>query len=289
MPSEKAEVTSHTGSGDFNCYLTSTIRSIQTSLPTREVGISTVRIFKGRGHLASHFPHGKWGFQHGGPSWGQVQPCHFPHGKWGFQLSYIAPHTRSGDFNLIFSAQKSGREVAPHTGAGVSTQKLRPWYYPGAVAPHTGSGDFNSYAKAESMFDNVTPRVGSGDFNRHSNCRRFQFSVAPHTESGNFNLICPGKTLESGRHFPHGKWGFQQGAGGNPNPDQPSLLARGVWISTTFSFSKLLRAKVASRTGSVDLNLKSWPCVHHDTAVTPRAYGHVSVVIPHLGSGDFNR
>ena len=70
-------------------------------------------------------------------------------------LSYIAPHTRSGDFNLIFSAQKSGREVAPHTGAGVSTRKLRPWYYPGAVAPHTGSGDFNSYAKAESMFDNV--------------------------------------------------------------------------------------------------------------------------------------
>ena len=125
-------------------------------------------------------------------------------------LSYIAPHTRSGDFNLIFSAQKSGREVAPHTGAGVSTRKLRPWYYPGAVAPHTGSGDFNSYAKAESMFDNVTPRVGSGDFNRHSNCRRFQFSVAPHTESGNFNLICPGKTLESGRHFPHGKWGFQR-------------------------------------------------------------------------------
>ena len=36
-------VTSHTGSGDFNCYLTSTIRSIQTSLPTREVGISTLR------------------------------------------------------------------------------------------------------------------------------------------------------------------------------------------------------------------------------------------------------
>ena len=93
MPSEKAEVTSHTGSGDFNCYLTSTIRSIQTSLPTREVGISTVRIFKGRGHLASHFPHGKWGFQHGGPSWGQVQPCHFPHGKWGFQ-PYLPSHRR---------------------------------------------------------------------------------------------------------------------------------------------------------------------------------------------------
>ena len=36
-------------------------------------------------------------------------------------LSYIAPHTRSGDFNLIFSAQKSGREVAPHTGAGILT------------------------------------------------------------------------------------------------------------------------------------------------------------------------
>ena len=143
-------------------------------------------------------------------------------------LSYIAPHTRSGDFNLIFSAQKSGREVAPHTGAGVSTRKLRPWYYPGAVAPHTGSGDFNSYAKAESMFDNVTPRVGSGDFNRHSNCRRFQFIVAPHTESGNFNLICPGKTLESGRHFPHGKWGFQLVLG-RPNQQRHCHFPHGKW------------------------------------------------------------
>ena len=135
MPSEKAEVTSHTGSGDFNCYLTSTIRSIQTSLPTREVGISTVRIFKGRGHLASHFPHGKWGFQHGGPSWGQVQPCHFPHGKWGFQLDGrvwrpdpcgVTSHTGSGDFNCyLTSTIRSIQTSLPTREVGISTLRKR--------------------------------------------------------------------------------------------------------------------------------------------------------------------
>ena len=135
MPSEKAEVTSHTGSGDFNCYLTSTIRSIQTSLPTREVGISTVRIFKGRGHLASHFPHGKWGFQHGGPSWGQVQPCHFPHGKWGFQLDGrvwrpdpcgVTSHTGSGDFNCyLTSTIRTIQTSLPTREVGISTLRKR--------------------------------------------------------------------------------------------------------------------------------------------------------------------
>ena len=175
MPSEKAEVTSHTGSGDFNCYLTSTIRSIQTSLPTREVGISTVRIFKGRGHLASHFPHGKWGFQHGGPSWGQVQPCHFPHGKRGFQLD--------------------GRVWRPD---------------PCGVTSHTGSGDFNATNTASRPTRGVTSHTGSGDFNRTS--LRTAGLRGSHFPHGKWGFQRPGRTRTPAvpGHFPCGKRGFQR-------------------------------------------------------------------------------
>ena len=53
MPSEKAEVTSHTGSGDFNRSHIQRSGTPCKSLPTREVGISTRWTLLGSGPAVS--------------------------------------------------------------------------------------------------------------------------------------------------------------------------------------------------------------------------------------------
>ena len=144
-----------------------------------------------------------------------------PYTGWGFQLwgtcrSSGLPSRPS----LLFVR---GGEDSKMTGETLKNGALQ--------CPSTGRGLKHGLHR-ESLLSYIAPHTRSGDFNRHSNCRRFQFSVAPHTESGNFNLICPGKTLESGRHFPHGKWGFQRHTRHCPNSQAPSLPTREVGIST---------------------------------------------------------
>ena len=142
---------------------------------------------------------------------------------------------RGGDFNCGERAEAVACQVAPRCsscGGGEDSKMTGETLKNGALqCPSTGRGLKHGLHR-ESLLSYIAPHTRSGDFNRHSNCRRFQFSVAPHTESGNFNLICPGKTLESGRHFPHGKWGFQRHTRHCPNSQAPSLPTREVGIST---------------------------------------------------------
>ena len=150
--------------------------NISQSLPTREVGISTVSSTRDSLSAHSHFPHGKWGFQPGvGRHAVRKGGSHFPHGKWGFQLLFDLNHSLHTD-----------------------------------VTSHTGSGDFNATKTASRPTRGVTSHTGSGDFNRTS--LRTAGLRGSHFPHGKWGFQRPGRTRTPAvpGHFPCGKRGFQR-------------------------------------------------------------------------------